>query len=159
CLNYLLAVSVPEKFCYSATTWCFFPRVWCAPTSRATRRTAQMPRASSRLVATKTSGRLPVKSIPQRTLTSLCRMRQGWTAERTACLNTFRGLLRELGHFIPVGANQVVPAVWTLIEDADADLPDALRPLFAEACQEIRDLEASVGILGAFRGDLCTSST
>jgi hypothetical protein len=42
--------------------------------------------------------------------------------------------LRELGVFIPVGARNVVPAVWSLVEDAESDLPEALRPFFAEAC-------------------------
>jgi transposase len=37
-----------------------------------------------------------------------------------------------------------VPMVWSLIEDADSDLPEALRPIFAEACREIRDIEARV---------------
>lgn len=87
---------------------------------------------------------VPVKTVAQQTLTSLHRLRSGWMAERTARLNTLRGLLRELGVFIPVGARQVVPAVWILIEDADSDLPDPLRPLLAEACREIRDIEARI---------------
>jgi transposase len=65
-------------------------------------------------------------------------------AERTARLNAVRGPLRELGVFIPVGARQVVPAVWALIEDAESDFPAALRPIFAEACHEIRAIEARV---------------
>ena len=77
-------------------------------------------------------------------ITSLHRLRSGWMAERTARLNALRGLLRELGVFIPVGARRVVPAVWALVEDADSDLPDALRWSFAEACQEIRDIEARI---------------
>ena len=62
--------------------------------------------------------------------------------ERTARLNALRGLLRELGVFIPMGAREVVPFVWSLVEDADSDLPEALRPIFAEACREIREIEA-----------------
>ena len=46
--------------------------------------------------------------------------------------------------FIPMGAREVVPFVWSLIEDADSDLPEALRPIFAEACREIREIEARV---------------
>jgi transposase len=46
-----------------------------------------------------------------------------------------------------VGARQVVPAVWALIEDADSDLPEALRPIFAEACHEIREIEARVKLI------------
>ena len=62
--------------------------------------------------------------------------------ERTARLNALRGLLRELGVFIPMGARQVVPAVWAQIEDADSQVPAALRPVLAEACREIGDIEA-----------------
>ena len=87
---------------------------------------------------------VPIKTVPQQVLTSLNRLRQGWMTERTARLNALRGLLRELGVFIPVGARQVVPTVWALLEDADSDLPDVLRPLFAEACHEIREIEARV---------------
>jgi hypothetical protein len=41
-------------------------------------------------------------------------------SERTARINCLRGLLRELGFFIPTGAREVIPAVWSLVEDADA---------------------------------------
>ena len=87
---------------------------------------------------------VPIKTVPQQVLTSLHRLRQGWMTERTARLNALRGLLRELGVFIPVGAENVVPAVWALIEDADSELPEALRPSFAAACQEIREIETRV---------------
>jgi transposase len=87
---------------------------------------------------------VPVKTAAQQVLTSLHRFRSAWVHERTARLNTVRGLLRELGVFIPVGSRQVVPAVWALLEDADSELPDALRATFAEACHEIRDIEARI---------------
>jgi transposase len=38
----------------------------------------------------------------------------------------------------------VVPVAWSLIEDADSQLPEPLRPIFAEACREIREIEARV---------------
>jgi len=87
---------------------------------------------------------VPVKTVGQQVLTSLHRLRSGWMTERTARLNALRGLLRELGVFIPMGAREVVPAVWSLIEDADSDLPEALRPIFAEACREIREIETRI---------------
>lgn len=87
---------------------------------------------------------VPVKTVAQQTLTSLHRLRSQWLADRTARLNTVRGLLREFGVFIPMGARHVVPAVWELIEDADSDLPEALRPPLAEVCLEIRELEERV---------------
>jgi transposase len=90
---------------------------------------------------------VPVKTVNQQVLTSLHRLRSGWMLERTARLNTLRGLLRELGVFIPVGSREVVPAVGSVIEDADSNLPDALRSIFAEACREIREIEARVKLV------------
>jgi len=84
---------------------------------------------------------VPIKSLEQQQLTSIHRLRAGWMTDRTRRLNSVRGLLRELGIFIPVGANNVVPAAWAAIEDADAEIPDALRPLLAEACEEVRQIE------------------
>lgn len=84
---------------------------------------------------------VPVKSVAQQTLTALHRLRSAWMATRTARLNILRGLLRELGVMIPVGAARVVPRVMGLLEDANSELPDALRPLLYQACEEIRALE------------------
>jgi transposase len=87
---------------------------------------------------------VPVKSVDQHVLAGLHRLRSAWVATRTARLNTLRGLLRELGVAIPVGARQVLPHVAALVSDADSGLPDALRPVLAETAREIRALEARV---------------
>jgi transposase len=87
---------------------------------------------------------VPVKSVEQQILATLHRLRSSWLAERTAKINTLRGLLRELGVVIPVGATNVVPQTWALIEDAESCLPDALRAPLAEACEEIRTLEKRI---------------
>jgi transposase len=87
---------------------------------------------------------VPVKSVDQHVLASLHRLRSAWMATRTARLNTLRGLLRELGFAIPVGARQVVPQVWALVSDAESGVPDAMRPALAEAAREIRELEQRV---------------
>ena len=87
---------------------------------------------------------VPVKSVEQQTLASLHRLRSSWLAERTAKINTLRGLLRELGFVIPVGAQHVIPRASVLIEDADSGLPDTLRPALADVCDEIRDLEKRI---------------
>jgi len=87
---------------------------------------------------------VPIKSVAQQVLTSLHRLRSGWVAERTARLNAMRGLLRELGFFIPMGAEKVVPTLHALIEDAESELPDGLRNILYEACHEIRDIEARI---------------
>jgi len=87
---------------------------------------------------------VPIKSESQQTLGALHRLRSQWMAARTSRLNTLRGLLREFGLFIPVGANRVVPAVQGWVEDPESGLQDALRGPLAEACTEIRDLERRV---------------
>jgi transposase len=69
-------------------------------------------------------------------VTALHRLRSTWLATRTARLNTVRGLLREFGIVIPVGARHVVPTLWTLLEDVDAGVPAVLRPILAEAGRE-----------------------
>lgn len=84
---------------------------------------------------------VPVKAETQQALAALHRLRSTWVATRTARLNTVRGLLREFGVVIPVGARHVLPHVRALLEDADAGIPQLLRPALAEAVAEIGDLE------------------
>ncbi|HET6310685.1 MAG TPA: IS110 family transposase [Candidatus Nitrosotalea sp.] len=84
--------------------------------------------------------KVPVKSLAQQTLAGLHRMRSAWMADRTARINLLRGLLRELGFSIPVGARHVVVQTLGLLEK----LPEPLRPVLAEACQEIGEFEARV---------------
>ena len=79
---------------------------------------------------------VPIKSVRQHTLAALHRLRSGWLSTRTARINAVRGILRELGLFIPKGAHFVVPAISELVEDADSDLPDVLRPHLRDACSE-----------------------
>ncbi len=54
---------------------------------------------------------VPVKSLPQHSITALHRFRSSWVAAKTARINMIRGLLRELGIFIPAGARNAVPPV------------------------------------------------
>jgi transposase len=87
---------------------------------------------------------VPVKSVDQHVLGGLHRLRSAWMATRTARLNTLRGLLRELGFAIPVGARQVVPHVYALVSDAESGLPEPLRSVFLEAAREIGELETRI---------------
>jgi transposase len=84
---------------------------------------------------------VPVKTEAQQALTALHRLRSAWLATRTARLNTVRGLLREFGLAIPVGARRVRPAVTALLAEADAALPAALRPTLQSALDELAALE------------------
>ena len=86
---------------------------------------------------------VPVKTIGNQAIASLHRLRSTWLATRTARLNTLRGLRREFGVFIPVGAQRVVPQVRELLEHPAA-VPMALHPTLAAACDEIAGLEANM---------------
>lgn len=90
---------------------------------------------------------VPVKSVSQQTLTALHRLRSTWLATRTARLNTVRGLLREFGCTIPVGAHHVLARTSLLLADADSGVPDALRPALAAACTEIREMEDRIRVV------------
>jgi transposase len=83
---------------------------------------------------------VPVKSAEQRAIQGLHRIRSQWMTTRTARINNLRGLLREQGINIPVGAAMAVSAAPTLIDDAA--VPDALRAALLEIVSEIRSLEA-----------------
>jgi transposase len=85
---------------------------------------------------------VPVKTVAQQQLTALHRIRSRWMATRIGRINTLRGLLREFGFIVPMGARHVIPAVSELIEDGEAELPDVLRDMLYEMCAEIRELEA-----------------
>jgi transposase len=100
---------------------------------------------------------VPVKSIAQQTLTALHRVRAAWLAARTARLNTLRGVLREFGVTIPVGARRVLPRVTALLAAEDA-LPPALHPVLTAVVTEIRDLEHRIHALERQLGLLATTT-
>jgi transposase len=84
---------------------------------------------------------VPVKTPAQQQLAALHRLRAAWLGTRTARINTLRGLLREQGVTIPVGARNVVPRALELAGDAESNLSDALRFALFELAHEIRDAE------------------
>lgn len=90
---------------------------------------------------------VPIKTPEQQLLTSLHRLRAGWARQRTACLNTLRGLLREQGFFIALGAKHVPPSVAAIVEDADSELAMPLRALLAEVCSEVREIERRIDLV------------
>jgi len=87
---------------------------------------------------------VPVKSIDQHVIMTLHRFRSAYMAQRTARINATRGVLREIGIFIPAGAKRVVTSVYDLIGDPDSAVPRSLRSILNEACIEIKDLEIRV---------------
>lgn len=86
---------------------------------------------------------VPVKSLAQQTLAGLHRVRSARMADRTRRLNLARGLLRELGLTVAVGARQVVPRVLALAEPG-GEVPEPLRLELHAICEEIRELEKRI---------------
>jgi transposase len=87
---------------------------------------------------------VPVKDLPQQAIAALHRIRSGWIATRTARLNTIRGLLRELGINIPLGAKLVLPRLAQALSDPEGSIPESLHPILLAAAAEIRTLEQNI---------------
>lgn len=90
---------------------------------------------------------VPVKSPRQQGLQGLHRAREQLKAQRTATINLLRGLLREYGIAIPVGATKFAPAVREALEDGDNDLPMALRATLAELLERTASLHAGMAAI------------
>jgi transposase len=86
---------------------------------------------------------VPIKAVTQQVVGALHRLRSGWLGERTRRINALRGLLRELGFFIPEGRKHVLPEAWDIIQ-ADSGLPAALKPSMAALCEEIVSLSTRI---------------
>jgi transposase len=85
---------------------------------------------------------VPVKTIPQQTLSTVHHLRHAWKETRTARLNALRGVMRELGVAIPVGAKAVLPQVAEAM--AGGRVPEDLHSLLQASMAEIRKLEENV---------------
>ena len=88
---------------------------------------------------------VPVKTPQQQGIQGLHRVREFHKAQRTAAINLLRGLLREFGVVIPLGSAKVRPAVLAALEDADNELPMALRDTLNALLDKVGQLEATSG--------------
>lgn len=98
------------------------------------------------LEAARSGEMLPVrvKSIDQQALQGLHRLRSGWMATRTARINALRGLCREFGIAIPVGARTGLEQIARVLADPASAIPGLIRGPMTLLLQEIRLLEACV---------------
>lgn len=84
---------------------------------------------------------VPVKTPQQQGIQGLHRVREFHKAQRTAAINLLRGLLREFGVVVPIGATKIRPAVLTALEDAEHELPMTLRPALAALLDAVAQAE------------------
>jgi transposase len=80
---------------------------------------------------------VPIKTVEQQGIQALHRVREQLKAQRTATINLLRGVLREFGIVIGLGAAKVRPAVLAAIEDGDNELPMAVRHTLSEMLERL----------------------
>lgn len=85
-----------------------------------------------------------VKSLEQQALQGLHRLRSGWMATRTARINMLRGLCREFGLAVPVGARTGLEHIARKLADPVSPIPGLVREPMKRLLEEIRLLEARV---------------
>ena len=72
---------------------------------------------------------------------ALHRLRSQWMGTRQRYLNTLRGLLREFGIAIPLGARVARSHIAQHLAQSRRDLPAAIRPLLEQMLAEVDQLE------------------
>jgi transposase len=92
---------------------------------------------------------VPVKTAAQQVLQGLHRVRQQWQKTRTARINAVRGLLREQGVTVAVGAITLQRAVPAQLATLDGQVPSRLIHLVHGLLAEIRDLDQRIRALDA----------
>lgn len=99
--------------------------------------------AAALLEAARCSDIVPVrvKSVEQQCLQGLHRVRSGWMATRTARINALRGLCREFGLPVAVGAKVGLRQITSAVEQIPGSLRQALQGLL----DEVRELERRIG--------------
>ena len=81
---------------------------------------------------------MPVKSVAQRTLVALHRIRDQWMTTRTARINALRGILREQGLLLPAGAGPALRAIPGILEDAETPLAHSLCHMITLIYEEVQ---------------------
>jgi len=84
---------------------------------------------------------VPVKSIDQQSVQQLHRLRSQCMGTRTARINYLRGVLREFGVSIPVGARRAISAIRQALAAPEQAVPAVLEPFIEETLAEITTLE------------------
>jgi len=90
---------------------------------------------------------VPIKSPEQQGVQALHRIREQLKSQRTATINLLRGVLREFGIVIALGAAKVRPAVLAALEDGNNELPMMLRHTLSEMLERLGHLTHSMSAI------------
>jgi transposase len=85
---------------------------------------------------------VPIKSVEQQSLLCVHRLREGFKAERTACINRIRGLLAEFGLVFPHKPDALRQALPDALEDASNELGGIARMALQRAQAQWAELDA-----------------
>ena len=85
-----------------------------------------------------------IKSVEQQAVLAVHRLRQGLVEERTALANRLRGLLTEYGVIVGVGLDRLRRALPEILEDGANGVPGIAREVFADAGQQLRELDIRI---------------
>ena len=87
---------------------------------------------------------VPIKSLEQQAVLTVHRVRQLRVAERTALANQIRGLLAEYGIVIAQGIARLRRELPRILGDAENQLPDLAREMFAELRSRLTELDRQI---------------
>jgi len=90
---------------------------------------------------------VPVKTLEQQTLQVLHRVRTQWQAARTARINMMRGILREHGVPVGLGARAALTRIPALLEETATPLPDLVRHTVQLLLEEVRAVEGRLATI------------
>ena len=87
---------------------------------------------------------VPAKSIDQQSMLCVHRLREGFKAERTACINRIRGLLAEFGLVYAQGPAALDCVLTDVLEDAGNEMNTLARLVIQRAQAQWRELDEHV---------------
>ena len=84
---------------------------------------------------------VPVKSIEQQSMLCVHRLREGFKAERVACINRIRGLLAEFGLVFAKSPDALQVVLSDVLEDASNEMNTLARLVLQRAQSQWRELD------------------
>jgi transposase len=87
---------------------------------------------------------VPIKTVEQQQVLALHRLRSQWMSTRHRYLNTLRGLLREFGVAIPLGARLARAQIALHLAQPAQELPAVLRPLLTQMLSNTDQLDEQI---------------